>query len=151
MWHLGPWGAAAQGHAGVAAQAVGRDEGPGQTLECDDTQLLSAEFKRPGWASLPSGTTRTQHSLSSLRARCQPRRAAASSQGHLAAFVQAVLMARSILSRLECQTTRIIQPGKMYAFSHFLPFPLNPTATKEATMPFINTDGTTLLLRQICG
>lgn len=55
VWHLGPWGAAAQGHAGVAAQAVGRDEGPGQTLECDDTQLLSAEFKRPGWASLPLG------------------------------------------------------------------------------------------------
>lgn len=99
----------------------------------------------------PSGTTRTQHSLSPLRARCQPRRAAASSQGHLAAFVQAVLMARSILSRLECQTTRIIQPGKIHAFSLFLPFPLNPTATKEATMPFINTDGTTLLLRQICG
>lgn len=46
------------GHAGVAAQAVRRDEGRaglGQTLECDDTQLLLAEFKRLGWASLPLG------------------------------------------------------------------------------------------------
>lgn len=45
----------------------------------------------------------------------------------------------------------MIHPGQMYAFSLLLSFPLNPTAAKEETMPFINTDGTTWLLRQIRG
>lgn len=41
----------------------------------------------------------------------------------------------------------MIHPEKMYAFSLFLSFLLNPTAAKEETMPFVNTDGTTLLLK----
>lgn len=45
----------------------------------------------------------------------------------------------------------MVHPKQMYAFSLFLSFLLNPTAAKEETMPFINTDGSTWILRQICG
>lgn len=45
----------------------------------------------------------------------------------------------------------MIHPGKMYAFSLFLSFPLNPIAAEEETMPFINTDGIALFRNQLCG
>lgn len=150
---LGCWGS---GHARrYCCWMGGMRAGLGQALECGDTQLLL-------WAGrpCPSGTTRTQNSLYTAflvhgipcPVTCPlsaPARAA-SSLGHLAAFVHG-----SILYRLKCQAARMIHPGKMYAFALFLSFflslPLNPTAAKEETMLFINTDGTTLLLRQICG
>lgn len=130
----------------------GMRAGPGRTLECGGWH--TAPVSRVQKAGLGAPAPRVPHVRSiphPLRARCQPRRAAASSRGLLAAFVRAVLMARSILCRLKCQTTRVIHPGQMYAFSLFLSFPLNPTAAKGETMPSINTDGTTLLLRQIRG
>lgn len=123
-------------------------------LECDDTQLLLAEFRGRAGRRCPSGTTRTQHSLDTaflvpLRARCQPRPAATSSLGHLAAFVDGE--EHSLQAKMPGNKNDPSGDVCIFTLSFFLSFPLNPTAAKEETMPFVNTDGTTLLLRQICG
>lgn len=153
-WHSlspAPRGAGAQGHAGTAA--VRRDEGRcwnamthSSCSQSSEAGLGVAAPRVPHVHSIPW----TQHSLS--------RYVPAVSPGQRPPLPwdtwQPLLMARSILCRLKCQATRMIHP-EMYAFSlflsFFLSFPLNPTAAKEETMPFVNTDGTTLLLRQICG
>lgn len=157
-WHSlspAPRGAGAQGHAGTAA--VRRDEGRcwnamthSSCSQSSEAGLGVAAPRVPHVHSIPW----TQHSLDTaflvpLRARCQPRPAATSSLGHLAAFVDGE--EHSLQAKMPGNKNDPSGDVCIFTLSFFLSFPLNPTAAKEETMPFVNTDGTTLLLRQICG